>query len=137
MSGKDTACIKKSLGQFKRHSNTKIQKVADWLKDNADIVSMADYQVKALQQKIDDMIAQVKRYETCFEDNSSHLIGEDSKLEEDKKNYDKLSDEFDEVMETDHWILGRQGSSYLALYSFNEFTWSLEQENQVQLTNNY
>ena len=95
----DTTCIKKSLAQFKRHSNTKIQKVADWLKDNADIVSMADYQVKALQQKIDDMIAQVKRYETCFEDNSSHLIGEDSKLEDDKKNYDKLSDEFDEVME--------------------------------------
>ena len=44
---------------------------------------------------------------------------------------------FDEVIETDHWILGRQGSSYLALYSFNEFTWSPEQENQVQLKINY
>ena len=47
---------------YLRTSNTKIQKVADWLKDNADIVSLADYQQKALQQKIDDMIAQVKRY---------------------------------------------------------------------------
>ena len=49
MASKDTACIKKSLAQFKRHSNTKIQKVSDWLKDNADIVSMADYQQKQLQ----------------------------------------------------------------------------------------
>ena len=95
----DTTCIKKSLAQFKRHSNTKIQKVADWLKDNADIETMADFQQKALQRKLDEMIAQVKRYETCLEDNSPHLISEDSKLEDDKKNYDTLSDELEEVME--------------------------------------
>ena len=77
MSKKDTSSIKRSLGQYKRRSNDKIQEVRDFLKDYAQLESMEDYHKKDLLSSVDAMKAQFERYEICFDENSQHLMDED------------------------------------------------------------
>ena len=99
MSKKDISSIKRSLGQYKRRSNDKIQDVKDFLKDYAHLESMEDFHRKELLSSVDAMKAQFERYEICFDENSQYLMDEDDKLEDDKKNYDKLETEFEEIHE--------------------------------------
>ena len=98
MASKETKRIKQSLGQYKRHSKDKIQDVSDFLKENAQIQSMTQFHHDELKELLNDMKAQVKRYESCLDENSKHLIEEDESLEEDKKNYDTLFDEMQEII---------------------------------------
>ena len=39
---------------------------------------------------------------------------------------------FDQVVETDQWILGRQGDTYVALYSYQTMVWSQQPEYEVK-----
>ena len=86
MAAKNTSSIKKSLGQYKRHSKTKIQDVNDFLKENAHLESLEDYRRDELLDLLKKLKVQVERYETCLDENSQHLIDEDATLEDDKPN---------------------------------------------------
>ena len=115
MAAKNTSSIKKSLSLFKRHSTNKVKDVNDFLKDYAHLESLEDYRRDELLDLLKKLKVQVERYETCLDENSQHLIDEDTKLEEEKQNYDTLANEFEEVQD-EHKKVKKDAFAFLDKY---------------------
>ena len=44
---------------------------------------------------------------------------------------------FDQVVKTDHWVLGQQGDTFVALYSHQTMEWSKQPEYEVKITSSW